>query len=193
MCVRHFSFGWTGALVAAALVAASALASPLASAETTPSGAPVVTVVGQVGRTNRDRFEPFSDAFFNYHEKSFTRAFAFDRVMLQALPQHEITVEAEGWPRAVTLRGPRLRSVLAEVAAKQGAGVSLMALDGYAIELSAAELNGMDWIVALSADGAPLGIGGRGPTWIAHSAGDGPASAELEARWIWSVFLIEVK
>ena len=58
------------------------------------------------------------------------------------------------------------------------------------MEISAADLAAHDWIVALKADGADLGMGGRGPAWIVYDVAGGTASADDEARWPWAVFYI---
>jgi hypothetical protein len=70
--------------------------------------------------------------------------------------------------------------------------ITVTALDGYSITYSPEEIAEQDWILAWKADGKPLSIGGRGPLWLIHSSGATPAPDDVEARWIWSVFVIEV-
>ena len=61
------------------------------------------------------------------------------------------------------------------------------------MEITHAELESHDWLVALKRDGRPLNIGQRGPTWVVYDRKDGQApSHDDEARWAWSVFYIEV-
>ena len=75
-----------------------------------------------------------------------------------------------------------------------GKDVSVLALDGFATEISAADVAAYDWIVAVKRDGRYLGIGQRGPTWIVYARRDGKAiGVEDEQRWPWAAFLIEVK
>jgi hypothetical protein len=152
----------------------------------------MLTVTGAIEKTNRGPFDPFSDAFIGYHERSFEKAFTLDRQALEALPQVTVTANAEGWPMAVEASGPRLSDLLALVGAAQGASVSLVALDGYAIVLDPEQLSSGDWVLALDAGGEPLALGGRGPLWLLQDTGGDPVPAEQEALWVWSVFLIEV-
>lgn len=158
-----------------------------------PAGAAVLTVVGNIGQTNRPPFEKFADPFFAYHERAFENAYAFDLAMLEALGMHRATIAYEGWPRALDVEGPRLRDVLAAAGAAEGT-VATVALDGFAAELSPADLAAEDWIVAIKESGRYLGIGQRGPAWVLYARRDGKtATAEDEARWPWAVFLVEVR
>lgn len=192
---------WRGAAMAlyallslGALTGAAAHLSGVAQAETVaPTGPTVLTVSGAITAGNRGPFDAFEDGFLNYHEKSFDAAYAFDRAMLEALPQHTVSAMVEGWPQPVEARGPRLRDVLTAAGAGPNATLFATALDGYAAEFSAEELAAQDWILAIDVDGAPLGVGGRGPTWILYGTGVDVASADAEAQWVWSVFLLEVE
>ena len=52
----------------------------------------------------------------------------------------------------------------------------------------------LPWIVGIKANGAYLGIGGRGPVWVVYLPPDGATvTVDDEARWVWSVLLIEVR
>lgn len=150
----------------------------------------LVTITGKVAETNRDGFEPFRDAFFKYHDRSFKKAFAFDRSALLALPQRKVTAQLEGWPGPLSGKGPLLRDVLEIAGVQTGAKLTLMALDGYAAELEPADLSAHDWVLAIEANGEPLGIGGRGPAWLMYDTNDKILAADLEAKWVWSAFLI---
>ena len=171
------------------------LAAPTAAADElpAPTGPVVLTVAGEIGRANRGPSDDFEDGFLAYHEKRFERAAAFDRAMLEALGMQTLALEAEGWPGGFRFEGPWLKDVLAAVAA-EGDTITLMALDGYAVEITGAELEADDWLLALKRDGAYLGIGQRGPTWAVYRRKDGQrAIHDDEARWPWSVFYIEVR
>ena len=154
-----------------------------------PTGAVVLTIGGAVKYANRAPFDKFDDAFLNAHEYSFEKAAAFDVAMLEKLGTVKTTIEAEPWPNAVTLEGPRLIDVLM-AAGWTGSKITTVALDGFAVEISAADLAAHDWILALKADGAPLGVGGHGPAWIVYAVPNGKASAVDESRWPWAVFYI---
>lgn len=181
-----------GDFLRAALVAVGimTLATGLAQAELAkPTGTVVLTVGGAVKYPNRPPFNAFDDAFLKTHEYSFTSAAAFDIAMLEKLGMVKTRIKAAPWPRAVTLEGPRLVDVLI-AAGWTGNKITTVALDGFAVEITAAELAAQDWILALKADGAYLGIGGHGPAWIVYEVPDGKASEMDEARWPWAVFYI---
>jgi len=184
MTIRKF-------LKAAALAAGvSVLISGGALAELAkPTGAVVLTIGGTVKYANRAPFDKFDDAFLNAHEYSFDRAAAFDIAMLEKLGTVTATIKADPWPRAVTLEGPRLIDVLM-AAGWTGSKITTVALDGFAVEISAADLAAHDWILALKADGVPLGVGGHGPAWIVYAVPGGMATEMDESRWPWAVFYI---
>ncbi len=156
-----------------------------------PTGPVVLTVAGKVSATNRGAFDPFDDAFTNYHERTFDAAAAFDLGMLEGLGLHKVTLQAPDWPRPQVLEGPWLRDVLAAAGA-MGDEITTVALDGFAVILSAEDLAAQDWLLAIKRDGAYLGIGERGPAWLVYAPKDGSApTADDEARWPWAVFFIE--
>ena len=153
----------------------------------------LLTIAGDIANTNRGRFDPLVDGFLGYHEKSFDAAFELTGKDLAGLPQVEITAlgSAEAWRGPVSLKGPRLKDVLG-LAGAGGKPVTVFALDGYGAAFDAKLLDSREWVLAHTLNGRPLGIGGRGPLWLAHETGAQPASAEVEAKWVWSVFYIEV-
>ena len=153
----------------------------------------VLTVAGRIGEVNRGSYSAFRDAFFKHHERTFERAFSFSREALKRLPQKSITARFDNWPNAVTAKGPSLANVLEVVKVPDGAKLKVVALDGYAAEFDAKDLASHDWIVAIDADGSPLGIGGRGPTWLMFDTGGKTLKAEDEALWVWSAFMIVVE
>ena len=158
-----------------------------------PSGAVVLTVAGAIGKTNRPAFDAFEDGFLGYHEKQFEKAAAFDRAMLESLDQQSVTLQAPNWPGPIRFEGPWLADVLEAVDAA-GESVTVVALDGYAVEIGPDELAAQDWLLAIARGGEPLGIGQRGPTWLVYERKDGQAPThDDEARWPWSVFYIEIE
>ena len=169
-------------------------ASPALAAELPPpAGQVVLTVAGNIENTNRGPFDAFEDAFLNYHSQEFKKAFAFDLAMLEALGLSQTMVTYAGWPKPVVFDGPRLSDVL-KTAGWQGDKIVILALDGYATELTRAEVMAQNWIVATKANGRPLGIGQHGPLWIVYSLPDGQAAAaEDEQSWPWSAFFITVE
>jgi hypothetical protein len=178
----------------AALAVALLLAAPAAAGELEKPDFPVVvTLAGKIANTNRPAFDPAADLFLKYHERSFGKAAAFDIPMLEALGLHQVEVKIADWPAPVTVEGPYLKDLLAAVGAA-GDTVSLVALDGYASELNWSDVEALDWIVGIRADGKPLGLGQRGPLWVVYSYPDGRAlTAEDELRWPWATFYIEIE
>jgi hypothetical protein len=176
-------------LLAAAFCSAGVPAKELGQ----PAGQAILTIAGDIGATNRGPFDAFEDAFFKHHNRHFDKAAAFDAAMLEALGMHEVTVSYAKWPRAFRFEGPWLKDVLAAAGA-DGKDISILALDGFATEISAADLAAYDWIVAVKRDGRYLDIGQRGPLWVVYARRDGKAITEAdEQRWPWAAFLIEVK
>ena len=152
----------------------------------------ILTVAGRIGEVNRGPYNAFRDAFIRHNERPFERAFAFTREALKRLPQKSITARFENWPTAVTATGPSLADALEVVGAPAGAKLTVIALDGYAAEFEAKHIAAHDWIIAIEADGKPLGIGGRGPTWLMFDTGGKTLKAEEEGLWVWSAFMIVV-
>lgn len=191
MTIIAISIGWARWLLVAALIAWPTLGH--ANELGRPAGPAVLTIVGAIGETNRPPFDDFEDAFFKHHERRFDKAAAFDLAMLEALGVHELAIAYHKWPRPARFEGPWLKDVLAAAGAA-GKSVSVLALDGYASEISAADLAAQDWIVAVKRDGRYLDIGQRGPLWIVYARRDGKPVVEAdEQRWPWAAFLIEVK
>lgn len=186
--------GWTrrGVIAALAHGVLALAAGPLVAGEMpAPKGAVILTIAGDVANFNRGPTRGKRDGFFAHHQIAFERAFAFDRAMLQALPQKQITAQPPYFDKPTVFRGPLLSAVLETVGA-EGSLLKTRALDGYAMDLEAGEIAGRDWIVALSADGRPLGIGEQGPVWLLHTPAAVQVSAEEDARWPWQVFFIQV-
>ncbi len=124
-------------------------AQPLRAAELArPEGPVVVTVAGNIENSNRPAFDAARDLFLKYHERSFDKAAAFDTAMLEALGLHTVEIDLEAWPGPVYVQGPYLRDLLGAVGAK-GKAITLVALDGYASEISWEDLQKLDWIVGI--------------------------------------------
>lgn len=188
--MRRGIMNWLACLAGMAVV----LAEPATASETTKvSGPAQLTVIGNIAKTNRGPFDPFDDAFLKFREKEFQKAFAFSRAALEALPQQRVTIHAEGWPGAIAAEGPTLADVLAAAGVDADATVGVVALDGYTVDFDAAARAAQGWVLAISSGGKPLSIGGRGPAWLVYDTGGKPAAQDVEAQWVWSVFLIEVQ
>jgi len=166
---------------------------PAALAEGGPA---VLTVTGDIAKTNRGPLDPFRDPLFERFAGAFERAYAFDLGDLQALPQHDVTASYPEWQGAVhSFRGPLVSEVLA-IAGAQGTTLSFTAIDGYASDYERAVVEKAGFILALSMDGQPLDFGGLGPIWLMVSQDIEPAFAEGEpstAGLAWGLFHIGVQ
>jgi len=185
-----------GAVAGTALVAGLVPGvTPAASADSlrAPTGPVVLTVVGDIARSNRGPFDAAADKFFGYHELSFERAATFDRAMLQGLGRHVVRVGGPVLKADYAVAGPRLADVLAAAGAAPR-DVTVLALDGFRAEIPAARLAAEDWIVGIEANGRPLGLGDRGPAWILFAPRDPAGSAihDEEMQWPWAAFALIV-
>lgn len=167
--------------------------SGLAAAETPkPAGMVILTVGGMIGNTNRGPIDMKRDSQLARQKIDFKSAYEFDRGMLLALEQGTVTVQPPELDAPATFSGPRLRDVLGAVEAARGK-LTIRALNGYSGWLADEDIAGSDWILALTQDGKPLGLGQQGPIWIlntrkAHERADDDA----RGHWVWGVFYIHV-
>lgn len=181
------------ALVLAAVLA-SAAAAAAAAVPALAAGPDLITVTGAVTQPDRPPFDAFRDAAFDHLEVSFEKAKAFDWDELNALPQAELSLRYPTWPAEVTVRGPRLRDLLAAAGAT-GETVTVQAADGYSADFAMADVQGKALVLALTMNGEPLGLGGRGPAWLVFPVGaveDYPGS-EDDSGLVWGVVRIDVR
>ncbi len=156
-----------------------------------PQGSVILTVAGKVANWNRGAMTPTRDTLLSKHKIAFEKAMAFDAAMLGSLPAQELQLTTPAGNG--TFSGPSLADVL-KASGADGAGVHLVSLDGSTVDLSAADIKAHEWMLALSVDGKPVGIGDFGPLWLLHKpvSGKTPSKEELQ-QWVWSVFYIEAR
>ncbi|HEU4776335.1 MAG TPA: molybdopterin-dependent oxidoreductase [Telluria sp.] len=183
----------------AALLAGAAPAFAASKATPTTAGPVLLTLTGEVGKTNRGPFDPGRDIMMGKHKLAFSRAWACDFAAVAALPAVTIrpTLEYDG--KVHTLRGPLLTDVLAAAGVRvhDGTRLALRALDGYAASVDAAQLRTLRFIVATHMDGQPMALGGLGPLWAVYDADRVPALAarplaERFGSCPWGLYHIEV-
>ena len=183
----------TLATIAATFLALAFVAPSPAFAGEALRGPTVLTVAGKVANTNRPAYRDKLDVIFRYHKRTFDRAFAFDRAMLEGLGTVALRIEHAGWGGPMTVSGPRLADVL-DMAGCPGGPLATLALDGFNTEISPETLEAHDWVVATRAEGHPLGLGERGPLWLVFDPpGDRPATDEEADQWPWALYFIECK
>src|SRR5262245_10388169 len=132
----------------AALYLALALAMSPAFAGS-EAGAPrdmvLLTVSGQVGKTNRGPIDAKRDVLLAAMKATFKSAFEFDRAMLLALPQATVTGQPNTFDKPANFSGPMLRALLEPLEAAK-LKVTFLALNGFAGWLAPEDIDGSDWI-----------------------------------------------
>ena len=182
--------------------AAMAGAFPLAARAAQPAGRgpALLTVTGAIARSNRGPFDPVLDQMMHKQQLSFSQAWVFDYAALMALPAVTIrpTLEYDGKPH--TLKGPPLLDVLAHAGARVNDKTVLVlrAVDGYNVELTAAEARARRFIVATHIDGGAMPLGGLGPLWAVYDADRVAQMAALPLaqrfqKCPWALYHIEVR
>jgi hypothetical protein len=152
----------------------------------------VLTVSGLIGKTNRGPLDQQRDSLFARQKIDFAKAFAFDRAMLLALPQGTVTVQSPEFEKPTTFSGPLLREVLGYLEAAQ-VRTTFVALNGYTGWLDPEDIKSSDWILALSADGEPLGLGQQGPIWLLNTrASDFKPDDIHHGHWVWAIFYMRI-
>lgn len=186
---RHF-------LGAAALAGGWPLAGASA-AEPVHRGPGLLTVSGQVGKTNRGPVDPALDQLMVKHGVKFERAYVLDAEALGRLPAIRIEATLEYDARLHALAGPLLSSVLETAGVTGDAVLGLRAVDGYVVPLRLADARSWRMIVATEMDGKPLALGGLGPQWAIYEADTLAAFKDkpLKERFAlcpWGLYSIEV-
>ena len=151
----------------------------------------VLTVTGNVVKPNRGPLDPFEDAVFSHMDIKFDKGFTFTLSELKALPQKTVKVKYPDWPREVEATGPSIVDVL-KAATAEGKKVLVQAIDGYAPEFTGEDIARDKMILALSADGKALGLGGRGPLWLLGPT-DSFTGQEGEEGFAFAVVRIDVQ
>ena len=152
----------------------------------------VLTVSGLIGKTNRGPLDPKRDSLLALQKIDFPKAFAFDRAMLLGLKQGTVTVKTNEFEAPATFSGPLLREVLGFIEAAK-VKVTVVALNGYEGWLTPEDIDASDWILALSADGVPLGLGQEGPIWLLKSGTHEVNTGDpRRGDWVWNVFYIHI-
>lgn len=176
----------------ALLVVAGALPAFAGDEAQPPRDMVVLTVSGLIGKTNRGPLDEKRDSLLARQKIDFAKAFAFDRAMLLGLPQGTVTVKTNEFDAPATFSGPLLREVLGFIEAAK-VKVTVVALNGYEGWLSPEDIDASDWILALSADGVPLGIGQQGPIWLLNTrAPDFKPDDTHHGHWVWAIFYMRI-
>ena len=189
-------------LLSATALAAAALPT-LSQAQHGPKSArgPILlTVSGVIGAGNRGPIDSALDQMMVKQKIKFDTAHVFDFAALLALPAVTIrpTLQYDNKPHA--LKGPLLADVMKACGVKltEKSTLLLRAVDGYAAQVSGADVAKYRFIVATHLDGQPMALGGLGPLWGVYDADRFPDMAakpvaERFAACPWATYHIEVK
>lgn len=164
------------------------------------SGQPaILTLTGQVGRSNRGAVDTALDQLMVKQGVQFEKAWTLSMADLARLPATTLRTTLEYDGRVHALTGPQLVHVLgiAKVDVHAGSRLVMRAVDGYSPSLSLEEARTRGMILATHIDGKPLPLGGLGPLWAVYEA-DSQADlrekplGERYAACPWGLYCIEV-
>lgn len=157
-----------------------------------PKGMVLLTVGGLVGKPNRGPFDPKHDTLLAKLSADFKHGFEFDRDMLLALPQGTVKAKPIEFENEATFKGPVLHEVLGFIEAAV-AKTTFVAADGYSGYLLPADIRPSDYILALEADGKPLGLGQQGPLWLMNTRKDGEAAGkDNRGSHVWALVYMHI-
>ncbi|MCG7521189.1 hypothetical protein [Ruegeria sp. Ofav3-42] len=160
-----------------------------------PTGHVLLTLGGAVTETNLPARGENDGGLLGYLEVQYNGAAGFDAAMLDGLEQIEITIlyGPEDSQRDIAFSGPRLSEVMM-LAGAESKTAKPMALDGYQSEIPWDSITANQPIVATHADGAPMGIGGYGPTMIVFPpTDDADLAAEQAGQQVWAIAYIGIE
>ena len=87
------------------------------------------------------------------------------------------------------MSGPTLKDVLAKVGA-HGSTVTVRSVDGYAPVFDLLDIDANMLILATSANGKLLGIGGRGPIWLVFPPNIYEGQPEDDRGLAWAILRV---
>jgi hypothetical protein len=178
--------------LAALLIALITLPALAADETRAPHDMVMLTVGGLVGKPNRGPLDPKRDSLLAALKVNFKHAFAFDRATLLKLPQGTVTAQPPEFDKPAAFSGPLLKEVLGYTEAAK-AKTTFVAADGYTGYLMPEDIERSDWILALSADGVPLGLWQQGPIWLLNSRAAGePPGEDQRGAWVWAVVYMQI-
>ncbi len=160
-----------------------------------PQGHVLVTLGGTVTETNLPARGENGGGLLGFLEVTHDGAAGFDAALLDSLPQVQITIPY-GPPdhqRDYTFSGPLLSDVMI-LAGAEGKTARPMAMDGYQAEIPWDSISTYKPILATHADGAPMGVGGYGPTMIVFPPTDDADAADAQAsQQVWALAYIGIE
>lgn len=158
----------------------------------TPKDMVVLTVGGLVGKSNRGPLDAKQDSLLSVLKVKFKHGFEFDRATLEALPQGTVKAKPIELEKEATFTGPLLSEVLGFIEAAK-VKTTFVAADGYTGYLLPEDIDGSDYILALEADGVPLGLGQQGPLWLLNTRAEGFAPGkDGRGSHVWALVYMHI-
>ena len=155
-------------------------------------GMVLLTIGGYVGKPNRGPLNPTRDSVLAKLKADFKHGFEFDREMLLALPQGTVTATTPELEGEAVFKGPVLREVLGFIEAAR-VKTRFVASDGYSGYLLPEDIAASDYILALEADGKPLGLNGQGPLWLMNTRPEGvTVGADNRGSHVWGLVYMHI-
>lgn len=167
---------------------------PVYAADKAPpeKGMVLLTVGGFVGKPNRGPLDPKRDSLLAALKVDFKHGFAFDRETLLSLPQGTVKAKPIEFDKEATFKGPLLSELLGFIEAAR-VKTTFVAADGYTGYLLPEDIVGSDYILALEADGVPLGFGQQGPLWLINTRPEGYVPSEdHRGHHVWAVVYMHI-
>jgi hypothetical protein len=163
-----------GSIALASLLAVAAIAG--ASALSTPSEKPILTVSGNISVTNKEGVAEF------------------DRGMLEALGAVSFETQTPWYSEPVKFEGVPLAKLLAAVGAS-GKTLVAVALNNYSAELPLEDASKYNVIVALKRNGEYMTVRDKGPLFIVYPYDSSPElkNQKFYSRSVWQLSRLEVR
>jgi len=190
---RHFLGALAGGGAALPL---AGLSQPAKAAKPVTSPA-LLTVTGNITKTNRGPLDAVLDQMMAKQKLAFDKARGFTFAELAGLPAVTIKPTLEYDQKRHALTGPLLATVL-QACGATGSKLAMRAIDGYAPTISLGDAQKYRFIVATHLDGRPMPLGGLGPLWAVYEADSFPemAAKPVDQRFAlcpWGLYHIDVQ
>ncbi len=142
-----------------------------------PAGPVLLTVAGELGKTNH------------------TNSALFDEAMLAALPQHRIETSTPWTDGKKAFEGVLMSDLFNFLGVKDVRTLRAVALNEYEIASPFSEAIEHGALLAMRMDGKPLTRRDKGPIWIVYPRDGNPRIQDErhDARWVWQLTRIEVE
>ena len=169
----------TARLIAAALFLVFAGLMPAAASAQTalqkPTGPVILTVTGDIARTNAPGKAEF------------------DRAMLEGLGMKTVATSTSWTQGRHEFAGPLAHAILEAVGAK-GDTLAFVAINEYKVQIPASDFAKYPAILALKMDGEYMTVRNKGPLWVIYPRDDYPelVGKAHDAKWIWQVKAVDV-